>query len=163
MGTIQFTIDLNSCYWQVTMGPKSKSKTAFIPSSAFYQFNVMPFGLKYAPATCQRLMETVLGELRGKICFVYIDYIIYSPSLNQHFQDLQTVLSRLQTVGSNINLQKRSKFCLEELTFLDNVVNIKGISADPSKVESIRSYPVPSNLKEVQHFLGLAGWYHRLP
>ncbi|KAL0186575.1 hypothetical protein M9458_018245, partial [Cirrhinus mrigala] len=48
-----------------------------------------------------------------------------------------------------------------ELSFLGHVVNIEGITADPCKVEAIRSYPVPSNLKEVQRFLGLAGWYHR--
>lgn len=41
------------------------------------------------------------------------------------------------------------------------MVNTNGISADPCKVEAIRSYPVPKNLKEVQRFLGLAGWYHR--
>ncbi|XDV51935.1 hypothetical protein PO909_020727 [Leuciscus waleckii] len=109
----------------------------------------------------QRLMETVLGELRRKICLVYIDdIIIYSPSINQHFHDLQTVLHRLETAGLTINL-KKSKFCLQEITFLGHVVSIQGISADPGKTEAIHVYPVPKNLKEVQRFLGLAGWYHR--
>ncbi len=155
------TIDLNSGYWQVAMDPQSKPNTAFITPSGLFHFNVMPFGLKNAPATFQRLMETVLGELRRNICFVYIDdIIIYSQSVAQHFKDLQTVLHRLQEAGLTINL-KKSKFCLKEITFLGHVVSINGITADLSKVEAIRSYPVPRNIKEVQRFLGLAGWYHR--
>ncbi|RXN12176.1 Transposon Ty3-I Gag-Pol poly [Labeo rohita] len=155
------TIDLNSGYWQVEMDPDSKAKTAFIVSAGLYHFNVMPFGLKNTPATFQRLMETVLGELRKKICFVYIDdIIIYSTSVAQHFCDLKTILHRLETAGLTINL-KKCKFFLSEITFLGHVVSNKGITADPSKVEAIRAFPAPNTLKEVQRFLGLAGWYHR--
>lgn len=157
------TIDLNSGYWQVTMDPESRAKTVFITPFGLFQFNVMPFGLKNAPATFQRLMEMVLGELRGHNCFVYIDdIIIYSPTIEQHFLDIQSVIHKLQIAGLTINLKKKkSKFCLLELTFLGHVVSIQGISADLNKVEAIRSYPVPRNLKEVQRFLGLARWYHR--
>ncbi len=147
--TIFSTIDLNSGYWQVEMAPESKFMTAFITPSGLYHFNVMPFGLKNAPASFQRLMELVLGDLRGQCCLVYLDDIItYSPSVTQHFLDLQMVL-------------RKSKFCLEEIKFLGHIVNTNGIAADPEKVRSIQQYPVPKNLQEVQRFLGLSGWYHR--
>lgn len=82
----------------------TQAKTAFITPAGFFQFNVMPFGLKNAPATFQRLMDTILRELKGKLCFVYIDdIIVYSSNLPQHLQDLQIVLHRLQEAGLTIN------------------------------------------------------------
>ncbi len=151
--SMRFCVDyrkLNAKHWQVAMDHSSKAKTAFITPSGLFQFNVMLFGLKNAPATFQRLMETVLKELRGKLCFVYIDdIIVYSSNLSHHFQDLQIVLHRLQNTGLTINL-KKSKFCLQEISFLGHVVTTQGIKADPNRIEAIRSYPVPTNLREVQ-------------
>jgi len=64
----------------------------------------MPFGLTNAPATFQRVMNNLMGELVGKICLVYMDdIIVYSPSLQSHMQDLRTVFKRIS--GSNFKLQ----------------------------------------------------------
>lgn len=80
--------------------------------------------------------------------------------MSQHFKDLQSVWDKLHEARLTINL-KKSRFCLQEIKFLGHIVTGQGISADPDKVKAIQSYPVPTNLKEVQRFLGLAGWYHR--
>lgn len=121
----------------------------------------MPFGLKNALATFQRLMERVLDGVRGDICLVYLDdIIVYSSSVAQHFEWLEAVLDELHKAHLTINL-KKSRFCLTEIRFLGHIVSGKGVSADPDTMEAIRSFPVPTNLKEVQRFLGLAGWYHK--
>ena len=70
------TLDLASGYWQVEMDPRDRPKTAFATRAGLFEFNVMPFGLKTAPATFMRLMEVALKGLQWKRCLVYLDDVI---------------------------------------------------------------------------------------
>ena len=90
------TLDLASGYWQVTMDQAAREKTAFVTHAGLYEFNKMPFGLCNAPATFQRLMETVLAGLTRRRCFVYLDDIlVISNTWEEHLSNIQQVLDRL--------------------------------------------------------------------
>ncbi|KAI4896830.1 hypothetical protein NFI96_026674, partial [Prochilodus magdalenae] len=90
------SLDLKSGYWQVSMDSKSILKTAFVVRNNLYHFVRMPFGLKNAAATFQRLRNIVLKDVLGKFCFVYIDdIVVYSRTVEQHLRHLQHVFDLL--------------------------------------------------------------------
>jgi hypothetical protein len=86
---IYSTMDLKSGYWQVGLSPETRPLTAFRTQRGLFQFRVMPFGLKNAPATFCRLVSEVFRGLVGKFVLVYLDDImIYSESPDQHLNHL---------------------------------------------------------------------------
>ncbi len=159
--TVFSTLDLKTGYWQMEMEPESIQKTAFVTSAGLFEFLRLPFGLKNAAASFQRLMEHVLRDLRGKCCLIYIDdVVIFSENEEKHLQHLNQVFSCLSNAGLTLNLRK-CNFFQKSLTFLGHVISGEGVKTDPSKVSAVCDFPVPQSLKDLQRFIGLAGWYHR--
>ena len=98
--TIFSSLDLCSGYWQMGMAPEDTEKTAFVCEKGLFQFTVLPFGVVNGPASFQRLMNEVLGDLIGCTCFVYLDDILcYSSDIDQHFIDLHGILTKLSAAG----------------------------------------------------------------
>lgn len=143
------------------MHPESIEKTAFTVPQGHYEYLRMPFGLKNAPSTFQRLMNEVLAPHINKRCFVYMDdIIIFSKSLHEHLIDLRLIFDCLTTANLKIQLDK-SEFLTKKVQFLGHIVTPEGITPNPSKIEAIKKYPIPKTVKEIKSFLGLIGYYRR--
>ena len=155
------TLDLASGYWQVAMDASTKEKAAFVTSSGLYEWNVMPFGLCNAPSTFARLMELVLKGLHWKICLIYLDdVIVMAPTFEEELERLKQVFERLAHAGLKLKPKKCFLF-RKRVSYLGHVVTEEGITADPGKVEQVRTWPVPESSTEVKSFLGLASYYRR--
>ena len=155
------TLDLRSGYWQVQVNPEHWEKTAFCTSEGLFEFNVMPFGLCNAPATFQRLMDSVLAGLHWKTCLVYIDdIIVVGKSFDEHLCNLQAVLERLRQAGLKLHPRK-CQLLRHKVTYLGHVVSAQGIAPDPDKTDRVNHWLTPQSAKEVQQFLGLANYYRR--
>ena len=147
------TLDLASGYWQVGMAPESVEKTAFATHSGLYEFSVMPFGLCNAPATFQQLMETVLAGLSRDTCMMYLDDIlVLGATLEEHLKNLAQVFDCLQEAGIRLKPTK-CHLAWREIEYLGFIVTDKGVAADPRKIEAIRAFPTPTDLKHLRSFL----------
>ncbi|GBM23206.1 Transposon Ty3-I Gag-Pol polyprotein [Araneus ventricosus] len=101
------TLNLKSGYWQVDIRPEDREKTAFTTGQGLWQFEVIPFGFCYAPATFERLMETVLRGLSSEACLVYLDdIIIVGRTFEEHLNNLRKVYYRLQKANLKLSPKK---------------------------------------------------------
>ncbi|KAK7887202.1 hypothetical protein WMY93_026823 [Mugilogobius chulae] len=126
-----------------------------------YEFTRMPFGLSNAPATFQRLMHTCLGDQNLQSVLIYLDdVIIYSPDFDSHLAHLDSVLEKLERHGLKLKPDK-CHFLRNEVQYLGHRVSAAGISPDPEKIKCVKEWPIPQTVKQLQSFLGLAGYYRR--
>lgn len=159
------TLDLAAGYWQIRMAADSREKTAFVTHRGLYEFMVMPFGLTNAPAAFQRLMQQILLPLNPsddpEFVNVYIDdVIVFSPTLEEHLGHLQQVISTLLDAGLKLKPNK-CHFAREEVEYLGFLVTPGGLKPTNAHIKAVKEFPIPSGLKELRQFLGLASYYRR--
>ena len=118
----------------------------------------MPFGLKTAPATFQKMMNSVLSGLTGTRCFVFLDdIVIYANCLVEHDRKLRDVYKRLRKY--NLKLQPdKCEFLRKEVTFLGHKISERGVDPDTCKIDAVKDFPTPKTVKELKLFLGLIGY-----
>ena len=136
------------------MDPDDQEKTSFITEKGTYCYRVMPFGLKNAGATYQRLVNRMFQKKIGTTMEVYIDdMLVKSIIAILHITHLSEAFQILREYNMKLNLAKCA-FGVSAEKFLGFIVNNRGIEANPDKIKVVLNMPSPSGIKEVQHLTG---------
>lgn len=155
------SLDLRAGYWQINVAEEDKFKTAFRTPSGLYEFNRMPFGLRTAPSTFQRAMNTVLGPLKDHGCVVYLDDIlVVGTTEEEHLRNLDEVLERLYNAGFRLNREK-CQFGLTAISYLGYSISEKGVQPLPERISAVTNFPTPTCIKQLQSFLGIASYLRK--
>ena len=151
------TFDMLKGYWQVPLTQRAREISAFVTPSGLYQYKVMPFGMKNAPATFQRMVNKLVRDIDG--CEGYIDdVVIFSDNWSDHIRQIKRFFQIMREAKLTINLMK-SEFGKATVKYLGHIVGQGQVSPLDAKIQTIVKYPIPTSRKELARFLGMAGYY----
>ncbi|XP_021757944.1 uncharacterized protein LOC110722980 [Chenopodium quinoa] len=147
-------MDAFSGYHQVSLYEPDQTKETFITDSGVFCYRAMPFGLRNAGATYQKLVNKVFANQKGRYVEVYVDdSIVKSRLATDHVTDLRETFETLRRYRMKLNLEK-CVFGVRSGKFLGFMVSERGIDANPDKIEAILSLPEPKCIKDVQKLTG---------
>ncbi|GJU74428.1 reverse transcriptase domain-containing protein [Tanacetum coccineum] len=147
-------LDAYKGYHQIQMAKEDEEKTAFYTEQGTYCYTKMPFGLKNAGATYQRLVDSTFQSQIGRNLEAYVDdMVIKSKEEASLLADIAETFEGLKTINMKLN-PKKCSFGVEEGKFLGYMVTSEGIRANPKKTKAISDLQSPKTLKEMQSLSG---------
>ena len=155
------SLDLKSGYYQIPIKKEDRIKTAFATDNETYCYNKMAMGLCNAASTFQRVMQSFLSPVLGRIAFVFLDdIIIFSETFEEHVNHLSEVFNLIKASGMKVS-PKKCTYAKASIKYLGHVVSKEGISVDPDKVASIREMREPKTKRDVRSVIGMASYYRK--
>ncbi len=153
-------LDLCKGYYQIPLQDASKDITSFVTPWGTYKFNVLPFGLKNAPAIFQKIMSKVLRECVD-FAVVYIDDIlIFSELVEDHVSHCRKVLNAIRCRGLKLKKEK----CVwgkSKVEFLGHFIGGGKVAVPESRIEAMKNFIRPVTRRDLRAFLGTVGYYRR--
>ncbi|KAL2610318.1 hypothetical protein R1flu_028891 [Riccia fluitans] len=147
-------------YNQVSVAERDREKTAFITEWGAFAYRVMPFGLKNAPSTFQRVVTTAFEEYLNEFMQTYLDDFTVYGSRTDHLGHLRKCLQKCWRFLISLNPDK-SIFGVSFGVLLGHIISKDGLLPDPAKIDAILQMEAPGDLKGVQRFIGAVGYYRR--
>ncbi len=155
------SLNLKEAYYWVQMKEGKEWKMTFWTRYRHYEYTVMPFELKNAPVTFQRLINDTLREYLNDFVITYLDDIlIYSDDLEMHCSHMHKVLRKLNKRALYVKKSK-SKFKAKKIEFLNYIIQSEQIEKNSKKTDAVRNWPLPKWVKKVQAFLELMNYYQK--
>ena len=158
-GKIFTKLDMSQAYAQLELEEDSKDLTVINTSKGLFQYNRLCFGIASAPGIFQRAMELLLKDIPGVLCYLD-DILICGSTEDQHLARVKHVLGRLENAGLKLRMDKCA-FKVRQVAYLGYVIDSTGIHPCGSKVKAIVEAPVPTNVKQLQSYLGIFNFYRR--
>ena len=156
------TLDLGSAFWQVPLRKQDREKTGFACELGLFQWKRMPFGLCNATATFQRLMAQALTSVikkYGNLIMCYVDdVVIATPTLEDHIERLEEVLSCMKQAGLKCKPSK-CEILRDSIKYLGRLVDKHGVRPDPEADEAVLTWKAPKTDTQLMSFLGFANYY----
>ncbi|GJR80866.1 reverse transcriptase domain-containing protein [Tanacetum coccineum] len=147
-------LDAYKGYHQIKKAEEDEEKTAFITSQGIFCYSKMPFGLKNARATYQRLVDKAFQRQIGRNLEVYVDdLVIKSRTEKEVIRDIEETFRTLREINMKLN-PKKYAFGMREGIFLGYKVDADRLRVCPDKVEAVLNLPSPRCLKDVQKLNG---------
>ena len=154
-------LDGFSRYNQLPIVPECKHKMAFVTKRGTFAYRVMPFGLKNAPSTFQRLMFHIFKDFLKSFLEVYVnDLCVHSQKRMDHLSQLRAIIKKCQLYQLCLNPEK-CVFMVRQGKNLFHIVSKNGICKDEEKIKVIVNMPRTKNAREVQAFMGHCKYYRR--
>ena len=136
------------------MAEEDEEKTAFHTEHGTFCYEKMPFGLKKAGATYQRLVDKAFSSQLGRNIEIYVDdMVIKSKSEGSLMEDIEETFKNLRRIKMKLN-PKKCVFGVETGQFLGHMITKQGIEANPEKIQAVVDMISPRTIREVQSLNG---------
>lgn len=152
-------LDLNSAYYQLPLSARSRKATAFSTPFGLFEFTKLPMGISVGCQILSRVVDSLFGDLKHQYVYNFMDdLLVYSCTVEDHLVHLEEVFRRLEKAGFTLNRDKM-QLMKPKIKFLGHSLSEAGVEVLPERIEALREFPPPNNLKAVRRFLGMIGFY----